>query len=255
MMPSAGKRSREKKDAIVSIHDVMPSNLDKIFEIMIFLKKAGVRPITLLIVAGKQWRSNDIALLKKLQSNGEIELAGHGWRHRVDGFVSLRHRLHGVLISRKEAEHMSLQADEIIELVERNYGWFQRVGLQPPDLYVPPAWAMGNISRERLRRLPFRYYETLIGVYDAYRGCTQPMAVCGYMADTRHRSLILRATNAINRRIFPYPLRIAIHPDDLKLSMATDLASCLKKEFNFSTYESFFDRTQIREAISTFNTC
>lgn len=240
MFSAEENRSGREKNAIVSIHDVMPTNLDKILEIMILLKKAGVGPITLLIVAGMQWRPHDIALLKKLQSNGEVELAGHGWRHRIDGFRSSRHRLHGVLISRNEAEHMSLPANEIVELVERNYNWFQRVGLAPPDLYVPPAWAMGKISRKSLKGLPFRYYETLIGVYDSFRDCTQPMAVCGYMADTWQRSLFLRTSNAINQRIFACPLRIAIHPDDLKLSMAVDLVSCLKKGFTFSTYTSFF---------------
>jgi predicted deacetylase len=235
------KRFRAKKAAIVSIHDVMPSNLGKTIEIICFLKKAGVQAITLLIVAGLEWRPHDIAFLEKLQSDGKVELAGHGWKHRIEGFGSLMHRLHGVLISRNEAEHLSLEANEIVELVERNHNWFQQAGLAPPALYVPPAWAMGKISRTDLRRLPFRYYETLTGVYDSSRDLAHPMAVCGYMADAWHRSVFLRTSNAINQRLFTCPLRIAIHPDDLYLEMAVDLAACLNSGFHFSTYESFFE--------------
>jgi predicted deacetylase len=241
MKPSgAERRSRAKKTAIVSIHDVMPSNLDKTFEIIRFLKKAGVHAITLLIVAGLKWQPHDIALLEKLHADGEIELAGHGWKHRIDGFGSLMHRLHGVLISRKEAEHLSLASNEIVELVKRNHNWFQQAGLAPPALYVPPAWAMGKVSRTDLKRLPFRYYETLTGVYDSFRNRAHPMAVCGYMADAWHRSLFLRASNAVNEKIFTCPLRIAIHPDDLYLLMAADLAACLNRGFHFSTYEGYF---------------
>jgi predicted deacetylase len=234
------KQLRRKKTAFVSIHDVMPSNLGKILEIMTFLRKEGVRPITLLVVTGMDWRSRDIDLLKKLQANTNIELAGHGWRHRVDGFSTFRHRLHGMLISRNEAEHMSLPANKIADLIRRNHRWFLRAGLEPPDLYVPPAWAMGRISKKGLRALPYRYYETLFGVYDAYHGRPHPMAVCGYMADTWSRSLALRATNAVNRQLIPRPLRIAIHPDDLKLLLASDLAACLKEDFHFSSYRAFF---------------
>lgn len=246
MMPNAAesKGRDRKKTALVSIHDVMPSNLEKILGILIFLKKTGVRPVTLLLVAGMQWRPRDIALLKKLQADADIEFAGHGWRHRIDGFNTLRHRLYGILISRNEAEHMSLSTDDIAGLIDRNHDWFRKVGLEPPDLYVPPAWAMGKISRTRLRTLPYRYYETLTGVYDTFRGSLQPMAVCGYMADTRNRSFMLRATNAINRRIVPYPLRVAIHPDDLDLLLAADLAACLKKNFYFSTYGSFLSHLE-----------
>ena len=31
---------------------------------------------------------------------------------------------------------------------------------------MPPAWAMGPVSRSELRHLPFRYFETLRGVFD-----------------------------------------------------------------------------------------
>lgn len=241
MPPDAtSNRPSRKKIALVSIHDVMPANLDRILGIISFLRGKGVRSITLLIVPGKDWRPRDIEQLQKLQEDTDIGFAGHGWHHGIDGFGSLWHRLHGLLISRKEAEHLSLAADKIAGLILKNHEWFAAVGLKPPELYVPPAWAMGKISRKKLDTLPFRYYETLVGVYDAKRGCTRPMAVCGYMADTRARSLALRATNAVNRFALPFPLRIAIHPEDLDLLLAPDLADCLEKDYHFSSYQAFF---------------
>ena len=235
-MPNAVNIPQRKRPVIVSIHDAMPSNLENVLEIIDVLKSLGVDLITLLVVPGKNWRHADITLLKKLQVYGGVELAGHGWRHGVDHFGTLRHRLHGLTISRKEAEHMALKQNRISELIRRSHNWFHEVGLKPPDLYVPPAWAMGQIDRKKLRALPYRYYETLLGVYDSYHDRTQPMAVCGYMADSAVRLLFLRCINAINRRLAFLPLRIAIHPNDLQLPMATELKAYLKRNSCFSGY-------------------
>lgn len=236
---SVPDRPFPKKIAIASIHDVMPANLDRIIGIISFLRDKGVGPITLLVVPGKNWRPGDIATLERLQKDGDIEFAGHGWQHEIDGFGSLWHRLHGFLMSRREAEHLSLDAHEIVDLIHRNHDWFVKAGLKAPDLYVPPAWAMGKITRKALESLPYRYYESLTGVYDAGRRAMQRMGVCGYMADTRPRAFALRATNAANQ-IAPLPLRIAIHPEDLELLLAADLSACLGKNFQFLSYGDFF---------------
>jgi uncharacterized protein len=236
-MPDNADIHRRKKPVIVSVHDVMPSNLSDILEIIITLRSLGVHFITLLIVPGKDWRLADIVLLRKLRDYDGIELAGHGWRHEVDYFSTLRHRAHGLLISRKEAEHMALEQDQIAGLIHRSYSWFFEAGLKPPDLYVPPAWAMGRISRKQLLRLPYRYYETLFGIYDSYHGKFHPMAVCGYMADSVVRLWLLRWVNALNRKFFFLPLRIAIHPNDLRLRLAGELKAHLKRTVCFSGYD------------------
>jgi predicted deacetylase len=225
------------RPTIVSVHDVMPENLNQVLEIINFLKDHQVFSITLLVVSGRDWCNEDISVLKNLEDSG-IELAGHGWRHQIDKFKTFRHRLHGLLLSRHEAEHLSLSENAIYHLIEKSYQWFLDTGLAPPSLYVPPAWAMGSISRKQLKTLPYRYYESLFSVYDSLRDRTLPMAVCGYMADTKSRSWFLRTSNAVNQCLIRLPLRIAIHPNDLRLPLAKDLSKCIINCSAFSGYKT-----------------
>jgi hypothetical protein len=224
-----------KHAALVSIHDVMPETLPKVWAIIRFLETRAVFPVTLLVVPGCQWSKNDINQLESLQADG-YELAGHGWHHRVKSIASARHRLHGMLISRNEAEHLSLSTRDIADLIAECYSWFHQSGLAAPALYVPPAWAMGRIRKKELKALPFRFYETQTGIYDAARGRMVYLPVTGYMADTHLRVKALKISSLINRYFFPGPSRIAIHPDDLNLNLSQDLKVHLARVQNFLSY-------------------
>jgi len=227
-----------KRAAFVSIHDVMPATLPKVWAILRFLEARAVFPATLLVVPGCQWSKNDINQLRSIQASG-YELAGHGWQHRAKRIASVWHRLHGMVISRNEAEHLSLSPREIADLIAECYSWFHQSGLAAPALYVPPAWAMGRIRKKELKALPFRFYETQTGVYDAACDRMVYLPVSGYMADSRFRVKALKTTNLINQYVFPKPLRIAIHPDDLNLSLHQDL------KVHLAHIQSFLSYTQI----------
>jgi len=221
--------------ALVSIHDVMPETLPKVWAILRFLEALAVFPVTLLVVPGCQWSKHDIDQLRSLQAAG-YELAGHGWRHRAKRIAAAWHRLHAGLISRNEAEQLSLSKEEIIHMITACYSWFSQSGLEPPVLYVPPAWAMGRLRKKELKFLPFRFHEMQTGVYDAACGRMVYLPVTGYMADTRFRVKALKITNLINQYVFPGPLRIAIHPQDLNLGLAGDLKTHLGKFQTFLSY-------------------
>ncbi|MGM0642781.1 MAG: polysaccharide deacetylase family protein [Thermodesulfobacteriota bacterium] len=224
--------------ALVSIHDVMPETLDQVLETVRFLENEKVFPVTLLVTPGRQWSSFAIEEIKSLQRAG-YALAGHGWLHEAERFAGFRHRLHGLLISGKEAEHLCLSPLEIEELMLRGYDWFSRAGLEPPLLYVPPAWAMGGISEKRLKRMPYQMYETQTGIRDTVTGRFYPMPVTGYMADTPFRSAALRVLNMANLA-FPAPcIRIAIHPEDIRLPLAGDLRRHLR------SYSRYLDYTEM----------
>ncbi len=224
-----------KKTAVVSIHDVMPETLGRVTEIIRVLERLTVFPVTLLIVPGREWSKSDINNLKSFQAAG-YELAGHGLQHRTLKKTSNWHRLHGLLISRNDAEHLSLSTQAIAGCIHDCYRWFNAVGLAAPLLYVPPAWAMGRMPKKALNTLPFRLYETQWGVYDSNAGISVRMPVAGYMADTRLRAKALKITNLINRWLFFTPLRIAIHPKDLSLPMARDLKLHLAQTHSFLSY-------------------
>jgi predicted deacetylase len=224
--------------AIVAIHDVMPRTLPEVLKILQRLRALNISPVTVLVVSGLEWTEKEIAILRDLQQAGH-QLAGHGWKHQCFGEKTFGHTLHSVLMSRNEAEHLSLQPQQICDLLVCSFQWFQDMGLQAPALYVPPAWAMGQITRKALTDLPFRMYEYLTGVYDSRRNIVFRLPVVGYLADTPSRVWVLRFLNALNRSyamMLGCPLRIAIHPFDFHLGLASDLKALLKRQTLFLNY-------------------
>ncbi len=215
-------------DYLVSVHDVMPETLTPVRRVIDALERAGLGPATLLVVPGRDWRDADIGALRAFVSAGH-DLAGHGWKHEIDRVRGLRHWLHAVTISRNVAEHLQYDARDIAALIQRCRAWFEDHSLPAPSLYVPPAWAMGSISKSDLDGLGFRWFETLAGIYDAERREMHRLPLLGFEADTRFRALSLRAFNAANRALARYrgTVRLGIHPHDFDLELARDLERCL----------------------------
>jgi len=214
---------------IVSIHDVMPETLERVARILDLLDEVGASPVTLLVVPGRDWSNPQIDRVRSWQSAGCI-LAGHGWRHEVSERKTFFHELHGRFLSRMVAEHLSLNRSAARALVRRCHDWFGEHDLTPPDLYVPPAWAMGPLARRDLEYLPFDRYETARGVYVAAENRFYQLPLAGFEADIPIRAAILRPWNRINlaaARSHGLPLRIAIHPFDLKFKLAADIRPLL----------------------------
>lgn len=216
--------------ALVSLHDVMPETREAVTGLL--ARMAGIAPerIVLLVVPGRDWGREDLDWLHDLQARG-YRLAGHGWHHRCGPPRTFYHRLHSLLLSRDVAEHLSLDAAGIQQLIRDNRAWFVEQGLEPPALYVPPAWALGAIGREELRALPFRYYETLTGLYDARADRFLRLPLIGFEADTAGRAAVLRLCNRLNlflARRLGRPVRLGVHPHDRDYRLAGDLDQCLR---------------------------
>lgn len=238
---TSGTRTR----CAASIHDVMPETLTHTERLLELLGTYGAETVTLLVVPGRNWTPQALATLRRFEAGG-AELAGHGWMHRCEKPRTLKHRLHSRLISRNVAEHLSLSKEGACALVRRCFDWFGENRFTPPSLYVPPAWAMGALSRDMLNTLPFRYYESSAGVYDAHTGRFNPMPLAGFEADTHARATFLRIFNAVNvaaARLTGCPLRIAIHPYDADLHLARDLDRLLDRIPRFAGYAESLDRT------------
>ncbi|MFC4260953.1 polysaccharide deacetylase family protein [Marinobacter lacisalsi] len=217
-------------EALISIHDVMPETRQQVQALLDRLPPAvPTGSVLLLVVPGQDWSPGDRAWLASLQRQG-YPLAGHGWCHQCASPRTVYHRLHSALLSRDAAEHLSLDAGAIARLIRANYQWFEQHGLEPPELYVPPAWALGSIERETLPTLPFRFYETLTGIYDADRDDFCRLPVIGFEADTTVRARLLRSINNVQLCLARWqrqPVRIAIHPHDAELYLARDLQAAL----------------------------
>lgn len=211
-------------EALISVHDVMPATLADVHAIVERIEAHGLGPVTLLVVPGQAWREHDLAQLHRWQRAGH-ELAGHGWTHRAARPRGFYHRLHATLLSRHCGEHLSLSAGGILALLRRNHAWFAAQDLEAPELYVPPAWALGAVDRPTLAAQPFAHIETMSGIYDVASGQTRLLPLRGYEADTRMRSAALRLWNPLARG--RGPVRIAIHPRDLRLRLRHDLRRTL----------------------------
>lgn len=225
--------------ALVSIHDVMPETLVRVRGIMDRCSALNPGPVTLLVVPGRQWDPDGIAQLHQWQEQGH-RLAGHGWLHRIDSFGGLGHRLHGLVISRRAAEHLALDAAGISRLIQRCHDWFPAHRLASPRLYVPPAWALGPIPPAALSALPFSHYELLTGVRSASTGRLSRLPMVGYEADTAERAPLIRLWNRLNRRWAESRgwIRIGIHPDDPGLRLAGDLEQDLVRYPQWCDYEA-----------------
>ena len=213
-----------RRRLLVSVHDVMPRTLDDTEQIVSHLQDAGMTKVTLLVVPDTGWSAPTLRRLEQLVASG-AELAGHGWRHKVEHIRGLRHRLHSLFISRDVAEHLALTTSEAIELMQRCHAWFEEHGLPAPDLYVPPAWAMGNVTHAELDNLPYQQFETMNGVYDNQQRRFRRSAMIGFEADTALRAFICRTWNRVNLLIAgtSKPVRVAIHPRDFELRLSADL--------------------------------
>ena len=212
--------------ALISIHDVMPEALAAVDKLLQELGRIPADRITLLIVPGRSW----------------TQLAGHGWLHHCSKPRSLYHHLHSWVLSRDVAEHLSLASSQIHALIARCHDWFADQGLDTPTLYVPPAWAMGNINRSLLQALPFGQYETLGGVYHSDSDLFEKLPLTGYEADMPSRAVFLRAFNRYQRLRAAQarlPLRIGIHPRDLQYRLASDLRrdiNAVTQALNYRNY-------------------
>lgn len=237
--PFHGKRMPHPvpSSALVSIHDVMPSSLGDVLATTAFLESHGIAPVVLLVVPGRTWNPKQIGKLRQLQEKGYL-LAGHGWAHHVERVAGLHHIVHACLFSRNVAEHLALDSHGIVDLITRCYDWFGKMGLDPPDLYVPPAWAMGSIPKSRVRTLPFRYFEYFSGVYDGKADRFYRLPMVGYEADRVWRGAPLRLWNALNLAFSRRAglLRIAIHPHDLNLMLSNELKSLLELPLHWCEY-------------------
>jgi predicted deacetylase len=204
--------------AHISIHDVAPHTLDPVQRMLSTLEDLGVRQVMLLVIPGLPWTEEGIAQLKGFVDQGHL-LAGHGRIHHVASAETLYHKAHSFFLSRDVAEHLSRTEEEIAELMQENYAWFAERGLPRPSHYVPPAWALGSISRKRLQQLPFQTVEVLRGVIDVPTGKLHRMPLLGYEADTAGRAAFLRVFNQFSvwkASCTGRCARISLHPYDLE---------------------------------------
>lgn len=213
---------------VVSIHDVAPATAAETRSWLADLDGLGVRA-TLLIVPGP-WRAPALsdapeygAELRRAAEAGH-ELALHGWRHAAQPGTGTRsRRLTGGLVARGAGEFWTLDAAEARDRIERGLDVLRVAGIEPEG-FVPPGYLASPGTREALKACGLRYWTSHFGVHDLQLGVRyNVVALChrpAVGADGRpfgERSgdyLIERSPQWFTRR--GRPLRLALHPDDLR---------------------------------------
>lgn len=228
----------KKPPCLASLHDVMPETWSEIIEVLAWLKAHGVPPVSLLIVPGRQWEPFHIEQINHWSAEGH-PLIAHGWFHHVENIRGLRHRLHSAFISRNVAEHLALTSDEIKDLLLRAHDWFDQNGLPTPTIYIPPAWALGPITQQHLTEVPYRLIETTRGLLDPSSGVRTNLPLTGFEADTPFREITVKAWNnrAVRKaRQRGIPLRLSLHPFDLKLRLKDQLEAIVAMDWDYIDY-------------------
>ncbi len=216
-------------DARISVHDVMPHTLPYVADLLQLLSLHGFDRVRLLVVPGVDWTSSQVKVLRSWSEAGHA-LAAHGWHHKASHISGWRHRLHAAVVSRDVAEHLALDAQQIVALMRRAAEWFERQGLKRPSVYVPPAWALGQISPSELKATGFQKVEITQGEWLVETNTLERQPLLGFEADTQFRARALRLWNQAQWAIAAAtakPLRIAIHPQDLQLRLGSDLRAVL----------------------------
>lgn len=220
----------EGQPALVSIHDVMPETLSAVQRCLDACHEQDLYKVYLLVVPGRQWQPAQLQTLRRWLADG-CEVVGHGWLHHCPRISSPYHRLHSALISRNVAEHLTLDGDGILQLMQRCHAWFGEHELPTPSLYVPPAWALGRIDDRALAQSGFDHVETIKGIRDVHTGQWRLGLLLGYEADDALRQRVLGVWNRATRRLAAagQPLRIGIHPHDPDLRLADELLDDLSR--------------------------
>ena len=216
----------------ISIHDVAPENINTIENIVNVLRfKYNITKLSLLIIPGLNWNTEQIKKMKNWQVQG-IQVVAHGWTHVAQKKKSFLHIIHSFIISKDCAEHLSKNREDIVHLINKSFNWFIKNNFESPTLYVPPAWALGKINRNDIFLLPFDMVECTTGMF--YKGKYRFLPLIGFEAKTLIRSKLLKFFNVINF-IFGKLVgivRITVHPNDFNLLLSDDVKMYLNNANN-----------------------
>lgn len=175
------------------------------------------------------------------------ELALHGYTHRTPRLRSPLHRLHQTVLSRLAAENLGITREEILDRMTRGLSWFAEHDFEIPRLYIPPAWALGSVSRHDVASTGIMLVERLLGFTHVPSGGTSHWPLYGYEADTFPRMIGLHLWNgatgaaaaAVGR------VRVVVHPADTRLRL------CGAVEAMLQTSDFISPAVFISEMIST----
>jgi len=229
--------------AILSIHDIAPSQLSAVQEIISDLKAQGVTAVNLALVPvfhqAESWRRNEepAAVIESLQTHFRTEILLHGFYHqRVGSNETLpwRNRLRSWLQSADEDEFYGLGVGESKDRIRKGLAVLAEVFKSKPVGFIPPSWAPTKTIMGILGGLGFLYTEDHFHIIDLRTGRKTPSPVIAFSSRSPlHRSLSLLWSYGVyklagRKRI----LRVVLHPADFRSPRIRAFALGLIKKLN-----------------------
>ncbi len=208
---------------IASIHDVSPRFESEVEQLLPKLQSHVGNRIAMLVVPN-HWGDSPIVagspFATRLRSwaDAGIEMMLHGFYHRDDcRHVNRADRLRGAFMTAGEGEFLGLSRDEAARRIGDGRALVEDVIGRPIDGFVAPAWLYGPGALEALSDCSISLAEDHMRVWSPATG--QRLAhgpVITWASRTRWRLASSLAAAAALRRAPLNPLRIGVHPPDVR---------------------------------------
>ena len=212
---------------VVSIHDVAPATAAETRSWLADLDGLGVRA-TLLIVPGP-WRGSALSEapeygteLRRTAEAGH-ELALHGWCHAAQPGGNRSRRWSGSVAARGAGEFWTLDATEARTRIDQGLAALRLVGIEPEG-FVPPGYLASPGTQQALAECGLRYWTSHFGLHDLQARVRYTVVALSHrpaigaegrpFGERSGNYLIERSPQWFTRH--GRPLRLALHPDDLR---------------------------------------
>ena len=206
----------------VIIHDVAPATQPHCEQVIAFVNRAGVAPVTLLVVPCYHHQATTPAFERWIETrlrHGD-ELALHGFTHLDESAPSKNwaDRVRRQWYTDGEGEFAAIDAVEARKRLEAGLRWFAERGW-PVRGFVAPAWLMGWGAWAALHAQSLDYTCTLndvIGLTHDERAVlrARSLVFSTRAAWRRHVSLVWNTVLGLYQRDAPL-MRVELHPSDV----------------------------------------
>jgi predicted deacetylase len=191
----------------IRLHDVSPLTWDACAEWIDLCSSLRLPPPDLLVVPRHEGGPADrgaglpkdfVKKLLKLKEQGHA-LWVHGWTHRADV---------------DEAEFAGMDSVVVADRARRALLDWKDAGLPKPEGFCPPCWKMTNDAVAALFKLGFPEVDLRLGV--AKPGEMKWSPVLSSWGGESAWARVWNRSLSLQRRLFkPFPVRVALHPQDL----------------------------------------
>jgi uncharacterized protein len=205
---------------VVSVHDVSPATEVETLHWCADLDRRDIRA-SLLVIPGP-WRGTSPSdwttvggWLRDRAAMGD-EIVQHGWTHQAGPEGTALRRAVGRVVARGAGEFAALGELEAMSRLIAGRAVLTGLGL-PVVGFTPPGWLQSPGALVALRRLGFRFTTSHLGVRDLRTGAMRRALALSHRAAGWGETSAARLIAALARRSAArgWPVRIALHPDDL----------------------------------------